>query len=66
MKNDTMPITAINLQDICSYKLVKIYCTNLYMSTNTLKVIWQLTSFTGGERPHVPLCALFKAQGAPY
>ena len=28
--------------------------------TNTLKVIWRLSSFTGEGRPHVPLHALFK------
>jgi hypothetical protein len=30
-------------------------------STYTVMVIWQLSSFTGGGRPQVPLLALFQA-----
>ena len=30
--------------------------------TNTLKVIWRLSNFTGGGRPRVPLRALFQAR----
>ena len=30
--------------------------------TNTVKVIWGLSSFTGKGRPQVPLRALFQAQ----
>ena len=29
---------------------------------NTLNVIWRLSSFTGGGRPQVPLCALLQAR----
>ena len=30
--------------------------------TNTVKVIWQLSSFIGGGRPQVAHCALFQAR----
>jgi hypothetical protein len=29
--------------------------------TDTVKVIWRRSSFTGGGRPKVPFCALFQA-----
>ena len=30
--------------------------------TNTVNVIWRLSSFTGGGRPHEPLLVLFQAR----
>ena len=30
--------------------------------TNTVMIIWRLSSFTGGGRPHVPLRPLFQAR----
>ena len=33
---------------------------------NTVKVIWQFSSFTGGGRPQMPLHVLFHAQAGTY
>ena len=38
------------------------YFGGVLSHANTVKVIWQLSSFTGGGSPKGPLCALFQAQ----
>ena len=51
--------------DICSSRNIVIlilFCGWVLRLTNTVQVIWWLSSFTGGGRPRVPLRALFQSQ----
>ena len=42
--------------------LILFYFGWVLFHTNNVKVIWPLSSLTGGGRPQVPLCSLFQAR----
>jgi hypothetical protein len=44
-----------------TYLFIYFFFFRVLHRTNTVKVIWQLSSFTGGRRPQVPFHALFQA-----
>jgi hypothetical protein len=47
-----------NTTDFCSFVLMGLHVRH----TNTAQIIWRGSNFTGGGRPQVPFCALFKAR----
>jgi hypothetical protein len=44
------------------YNIVTVFLARILRPSNPEKVIWQLSSFTGGERLQEPLRALFQVE----